>query len=52
MLGVPGGVRSRESLRRVLKIWSEGGNMNECVQDPVSNFLDAGANPPYQRLSV
>eukprot|EP00903_Cladosiphon_okamuranus_P013544 g12616.t1 len=34
MLGVPGGVQTRESLRRVLKIWSEGGNMHECAQNP------------------
>lgn len=39
MLGVPGGVQARESLRRVLKIWSEGGNMNDCVQDQVSIYF-------------
>ncbi|CAM9727978.1 unnamed protein product [Ectocarpus sp. 12 AP-2014] len=33
MLGVPGGVRARESLRRVLKAWSEDGDRHDCDDD-------------------
>lgn len=50
MLGVPGGVQERESLRRVLKVWSEGGSTNEYVHDQVSSILGFGANPPYRCL--
>lgn len=35
MLGVPGGMRARESLRRVLKAWSEDGDRHDCDSDSV-----------------
>lgn len=45
MLGVPGGMRARESLRRVLKAWSEDGDRHDGDDDSVGAASSSSVRP-------